>query len=77
VVEAPAHPILIAPAVQVRVQRFRAFVSDLAEREGFVFVPATELTELDVADFKDLIHVNPAGRERFTATLGDALEPLL
>ncbi len=77
VVEAPAHPILVAPAVQVRVDRFRAFVAGLAASEHFRFVPATDLAALDVEHFKDLIHVNADGRARFTATFGDALAPLL
>jgi hypothetical protein len=77
VVEAPAHPILIAPAVHARVERFREFVSALAAEEGFTFVPATRLEALDTEHFRDLIHVNPDGRARFTATLADSLETLL
>jgi CTP:molybdopterin cytidylyltransferase MocA len=77
VVEAPAHPILIAPAVHARVERFRGFVSELATAEHFTFVPATRLEALDVEHFRDLIHVNADGRARFTATLGDALETVL
>jgi len=77
VVEAPNHPILIAPGVQPRVLRFREFVGDLAGRHGFEFVQATQLRELDIEHFRDLIHLNPDGRTLFTATLGDALDRLL
>ena len=40
-------------------------------------MPASELPALELGDFRDLIHLNPAGRARFTAALGDRLESLL
>jgi hypothetical protein len=77
VVEAPNHPILLAPGVQPRVARFREFVRALSVEHGFAFVEATQLRPLDVQHFNDLIHVNGDGRALFTATLGDALDGVL
>jgi hypothetical protein len=77
VVEAPNHPILVAPGIAPRVARFREFASELAARHDFAFVPATRFPAFELSEFKDLFHLNEAGRARFTATLGDELESLL
>jgi hypothetical protein len=77
VVEAPNHLMLQAPRVKPRVERFREYVSDLAAQHGFVFVPATKFPELELGQFKDLVHLNESGRATFTSTLGDELDSVL
>jgi hypothetical protein len=73
VVEAPAHPILIAPGIAPRIVAFEAEVARLAEKHGFEFLPATRFPELDTVHFKDLMHANENGRAVFTRALGDLL----
>jgi hypothetical protein len=77
VVEAPAHPILIAPGIAVRIEQFRTGMGELAEKHGFAFLAATRFPELDTHHFKDLIHVNEDGRAVFTRALGDLLDERL
>jgi hypothetical protein len=72
-IESPAHPILVAPGIAMRIERFRVEVDALAEKHGFAFLPATRFPELDTHHFKDLIHVNEDGRAVFTRALGDLL----
>ena len=77
VVEAPLNPLMTAPRVAPKVERFRSYVEALAAERGFSFVPATRFPELDFPQFKDVIHLNERGRGVFTGALGDALGPLL
>jgi len=77
VVEAPSHLIQEAPKVKPRVERFRDYMTGLAGQHGFVFLPATRFPQLELEQFKDMIHVNESGRATYTAKLGDELESLL
>jgi hypothetical protein len=77
VVEAPLNPLMTAPRVAPKVERFREYVDSLAAEHGFSFVPATRFPELDFPQFKDVIHLNESGRDVYTHALGDALGPLL
>jgi hypothetical protein len=66
-----------APRVKPRVERFRGYLAELAAQHGFVFLPATRFPQLELDQFKDMIHVNESGRASYTAKLGDELESLL
>jgi hypothetical protein len=76
-VEAPSHLIQEAPRVRPRVERFRDYMAELAAKHGFVFLPATRFPQLELDQFKDMVHVNESGRAIYTAKLGDELESLL
>jgi len=77
VVEAPGHLMLQAPRAQPRVERFRGYVAELAAQHDFVFVPGSRFPELQLDQFKDLVHVNESGRATYTETLERELDAIL
>jgi hypothetical protein len=73
VVDAPVHPIPMMLGIRTRVERYRAYLRELAGIEGFALVSVEALPELDEDDFGDWVHANQRGRERLTTYLADIL----
>ncbi|WP_169709421.1 hypothetical protein [Deferrisoma camini] len=67
--------IVVVPPVRVRpvpslFQKYRRWLENTAGSEMFRVIDCAELPELGEADYKDFIHLNERGAERFSAILG-------
>ncbi len=72
--EADAAQLALQARIQVQID---ALLSELAEAEGFVYLPAPPPTDYDANLFRDRIHLNDQGRKLFSRRLGVTLDNLL
>jgi hypothetical protein len=60
-----------------RLAPFRAHMTEIARREGLVYVTGDDLPALEPEDFEDQTHLNARGRARVTAVVAARLRDVL
>lgn len=72
--DAPLHPAALLADSEGRIDAYRKQLHELAAAEGLELLAPEQLVELSPQDFADWVHLAPAGSERLSAALADALE---
>jgi len=75
--ESPPHPVLDLVMASRRLAPFRAHMTEIARREGLVYVTGDDLPALEPEDFEDQTHLNARGRARVTAVVAARLRDVL
>lgn len=74
VLDSSVHPAAHLEDSEGRIDAYRQELRALAEAEGFDLLVADQLVELPPQDFADWVHLTPAGSQRLSSALADALE---
>jgi hypothetical protein len=71
VMSGPVHPLIKQCYPEKIDARYESFLSQQAERLGFVYIPQSHLPPFTEDDFIDFTHLNESGRNKLTRFLGE------
>lgn len=75
--ESPAHPVVSVLMPPARVDPFRTYMREIADREGILYITGDDLPALGLEHFEDQSHLNPAGSAIVTAVVAERLREVL
>lgn len=71
VLSGPPNPLMQKTFPRELNEEYQSFLAAQSAKDGFVFVPETQLPQFSVREFIDFTHLNAVGRTRFTMFLAE------